>query len=136
MCGSSEAAGSPDVPGEVVSRAENPLDDGGVRRRSELRCRLPGGVGFALGRQVTVASQVGDRSVTESDDRSRPAHPSRNVESPAMREILLVGFGGFVGSVCRYLAGGWVQRLRARTGAPRLPPTPVRPGRLSGPHLD
>lgn len=28
-----------------------------------------------------------------------------------MREILLVGFGGFVGSVCRYLAGGWVQRL-------------------------
>lgn len=28
-----------------------------------------------------------------------------------MREILLVGVGGFVGSVCRYLASGWVQRL-------------------------
>lgn len=28
-----------------------------------------------------------------------------------MREILLVGAGGFVGSVCRYLASGWVQRL-------------------------
>jgi fluoride exporter len=28
-----------------------------------------------------------------------------------MREILLVGLGGFVGSVGRYLMGGWVQRL-------------------------
>ena len=28
-----------------------------------------------------------------------------------MRLILLVGAGGFVGAVARYLVGGWVQRL-------------------------
>lgn len=28
-----------------------------------------------------------------------------------MRELLLVGLGGFVGSIGRYLIGGWAQRL-------------------------
>lgn len=28
-----------------------------------------------------------------------------------MKEILLVGTGGFLGSACRYLVGGWVHRL-------------------------
>lgn len=27
------------------------------------------------------------------------------------REILLVGSGGFIGSVCRYLLSGWLQKL-------------------------
>lgn len=27
------------------------------------------------------------------------------------QNILIVGFGGFMGSVCRYLASGWIHRL-------------------------
>ena len=30
-----------------------------------------------------------------------------------MTQALLVGFGGFAGSLLRYLIGGWVQRLAA-----------------------
>ncbi len=32
-----------------------------------------------------------------------------------MRNIILVGLGGFVGSVLRYLVSGWVQRLSGTT---------------------
>jgi fluoride exporter len=35
-----------------------------------------------------------------------------------MRNILVVGLGGFLGSVCRYLMSGWVQRL---SGSFRFP---------------
>jgi CrcB protein len=30
-----------------------------------------------------------------------------------MRDIIIVGLGGFVGSILRYLVSGWVQRLSA-----------------------
>jgi len=36
----------------------------------------------------------------------------------AMREILIVGVGGFVGSVLRFLVGGWIQRLSATSVFP------------------
>ena len=33
-----------------------------------------------------------------------------------MERVLLVGAGGFLGTVLRYLVGGWVGRLRAGCG--------------------
>jgi CrcB protein len=41
----------------------------------------------------------------------------RRYTSPVLR-LLLVGVGGFVGSICRYLAGGWVQRWAPASSFP------------------
>ena len=35
-----------------------------------------------------------------------------------MKEILLVGCGGFIGAIMRYAAAGWIQRLREFSSFP------------------